>query len=47
MKDFKGTKIIGIDHGYGNIKTAKRQDDYLKQLKAGKNVKIIIKNSPF
>ncbi len=22
MKDFKGTKIIGIDHGYGNIKTA-------------------------
>lgn len=22
MKDFKGTKIIAVDHGYGNIKTA-------------------------
>lgn len=22
MKDYKTTKIIGIDHGYGNIKTA-------------------------
>ena len=22
MKDFNRTKIIGVDHGYGNIKTA-------------------------
>ena len=22
MKDFKGTKIIGVDNGYGNTKTA-------------------------
>ena len=22
MKDFNGIKIIGLDHGYGNIKTA-------------------------
>ena len=22
MKDFNGTKIIGVDHGYGNIETA-------------------------
>ena len=22
MKDYKGIKIIGVDHGYGNIKTA-------------------------
>ena len=22
MKDFKGTKIIAVDTGYGNIKTA-------------------------
>ena len=22
MKDMNGTKIIGVDHGYGNIKTA-------------------------
>ena len=22
MRDYNGTKIIGIDHGYGNIKTA-------------------------
>ena len=22
MTDFKGTRIIAIDHGYGNIKTA-------------------------
>ena len=22
MKDFNGIKIIGVDHGYGNIKTA-------------------------
>ena len=23
MKDHNGIKIIGIDHGYGNMKTAK------------------------
>ena len=22
MKDFKGTKIVAVEHGYGNIKTA-------------------------
>ena len=22
MKEFKNLKIIGVDHGYGNIKTA-------------------------